>query len=81
MLMSFIDRFIKNSSRSVDTNSVLDHAFSVLMERCVEVEVQAHLCPAFSDYIDAPFDNPEHPLASLAEWPDRDAGIGRDFAF
>ena len=81
MLMSFIDRFIKNSSRSVDTNSVLDHAFSVLMERCVEVEVQAHLCPAFSDYIDAPFDNPEHPLASLAEGPDRDAGIGRDFAF
>ena len=58
-----------------------DKAFGVLLDRCVEVETQAHLELAFDDYLAPPFDDQQHPLASLAEWPDRDAGIGNDFAF
>ena len=59
----------------------LDISFNVLLDRCPEVETQAHLALAFGDYIDAPFDRVPHPLSSLVAWPDKHAGIGKYFAF
>lgn len=81
ILFYFIDRFLKCSARRESVGTFLDDACSELMTRCIEVETQAYLELDFDDYADMPCSAPGHPLARLAEWPDRDAGIGKDYAF
>ena len=81
ILLSFVDRFAKCSAVRGSADEYLDKAFGVLLGRCVEVETQAHLGLAFNDSIAPPFDDQQHPLASLAEWPDRDSGVGKGIAF
>ena len=79
IFISFVDRFIK-CSYFIIADDYLDKAYGFLFNPCVEVESQAHLGIAFSDYDDIPCSDTQHPLASLAEWPDRDAKIGRDLS-
>lgn len=81
VLMFSIDRFAKCSSRRSDAESILNGVFATLYDRCIEVANLAHLGIAFSDYSHTPFESDDHALSSLASWPDRDAGIGKDLRF
>ena len=66
---------------------IRDSVFWILlvdaMNRCVAVEaaLAAGDDIAFHDQIHTPYSDPAHPLYDLALWPDRNASIGKDFAF
>ena len=78
IVSSFIDRFFR-ASASGESLDFLDSSYSCLMNRCIDIEANA--VTDFADQLDPPYAVPGHPLAELAEWPDRDAARGRDFAF
>ena len=61
----------------------VDSAFVDAMNRCVVVEaaLAAGDDIAFHDQVHTPYSDPAHPLYDLALWPDRNACIGKDFAF
>ena len=85
IVLGFVDRYAHlNSHFSDDSRQrFLDSAFVDAMNRCVVVEaaLAAGDDIAFHDQIHTPYSDPAHPLYDLALWPDRNACIGKDFAF
>ena len=82
-VLGFIDRFARASSAfssADELDSFLDSAFRAAFERCVEIESDSTIS-TFLDQSGCPAAVEGHPLHSLAAWPDRDAKIGKDFAF
>lgn len=80
IIMSFVDRLARTTSVApADRDTALKGIFSSMMARCVDIETTK--TDAFSEQKDPPYACSKHPLATLASWPDREAGRGKDFAF
>ena len=81
--LGFIDRFAKcsNAFDSSSCSQFLDKVYNDVYARCVDVE-RAGPGAEFGDQDDSVAVTDEgHPLHALALWPDRNASIGRDYAF
>ena len=88
ILMGFIDHFATHFDASSDTAFPRDFsklAAHSILERCEDIRAQSVFAPEVAcDFSDQDLEgavshDPE--LAALALWPDRDASMGRDFAF
>ena len=75
---SFIGHLFRASAGG-ESLDFLDSSYSCLMNHCINIEANA--VTDFAEQLDPPYALPGRPFAELAEWPDRDAAQGRDFAF
>ena len=85
IVLGFVDSHAQLNSHFCDDSRqrFLDVAYVDAMNRCIAVESAraAGVDIAFHDQIHTPYSDPAHPLYDLALWPDRNASIGKDFAF